>query len=127
MCSKQTVGIADCRLDFGPPIPTSHVHAEMNLGSKCKHLFSATTLLFSSNKILLASSLSRSSRSSSYISMKSFTTLRQGGTIIVSPKNEAEQSGLVVICHGLGDSAEGFVDVAEVSDYLIDFGEGASL
>ena len=48
--------------------------------------------------------------------MASFTTLRQGDTVSVSPKNEAEQSGLVVICHGLGDTAEGFVDVAEVRD-----------
>jgi len=29
------------------------------------------------------------------------------GTITVSPRNEAEQSGLVVISHGLGDTAEG--------------------
>jgi hypothetical protein len=50
--------------------------------------------------------------------MKTFTTLRNGGTVTVSPKNEAEQSGLVVICHGLGDSAEGFVDVAEVCDSI---------
>lgn len=42
-------------------------------------------------------------------------TERSGGTITVSPKNEADQSGLVVICHGLGDTAEGFADVAEVS------------
>jgi len=35
------------------------------------------------------------------------------GTITVSPRNEAEQSGLVVISHGLGDTAEGFADVAE--------------
>lgn len=35
-------------------------------------------------------------------------TERDGsGTITVSPKNEAEQSGLVVIAHGLGDTAEG--------------------
>ena len=45
-----------------------------------------------------------------------FTTERSGGTITVSPKNEADQSGLVVICHGLGDTADGFSDVAEVSD-----------
>ena len=37
------------------------------------------------------------------------------GTITVSPKNEADQSALVVISHGLGDTAEGFADVAEVS------------
>jgi len=35
------------------------------------------------------------------------------GTITVSPRNEADQSGLVVISHGLGDTAEGFADVAE--------------
>ena len=35
-------------------------------------------------------------------------TERDGsGTVTVSPKNEADQSGLVVIAHGLGDSAEG--------------------
>lgn len=44
----------------------------------------------------------------------SFLTERaDNGVITVSPRNEAQQSGLVVICHGLGDSAEGFVDVAE--------------
>lgn len=42
------------------------------------------------------------------------TTTRQGdGTIIVSPSNESLQSATIVICHGLGDSSEGFVDVAE--------------
>jgi predicted esterase len=46
----------------------------------------------------------------------SFSTERNGdGTITVSPKNEGDQSALVVICHGLGDTAEGFADVAEVS------------
>jgi lysophospholipase-2 len=45
---------------------------------------------------------------------KTHSTERDGsGTITVSPRNEAEQSGLVVISHGLGDTAEGFADVAE--------------
>ena len=45
---------------------------------------------------------------------KTHVTERDGsGTITVSPRNEAEQSGLVVISHGLGDTAEGFADVAE--------------
>lgn len=47
--------------------------------------------------------------------MSSVTERDGKGTITVAPKNEADQSALVVICHGLGDSAEGFVDVAEVS------------
>ena len=45
----------------------------------------------------------------------SVTERDAAGTITVSPRNEADQSALVVICHGLGDTAEGFVDVAEVS------------
>jgi hypothetical protein len=48
--------------------------------------------------------------------MSSFVTRRQDGTITVSPKKEEDQSALVVIAHGLGDTAEGFADVAEVRD-----------
>jgi len=45
-----------------------------------------------------------------------FISIReQDGTITVSPNDEEKQSTTVVICHGLGDTAEGFVDVAEVS------------
>lgn len=43
----------------------------------------------------------------------SHSTTRHDGVITVAPRNDASQSALVVICHGLGDSAEGFVDVAE--------------
>jgi hypothetical protein len=40
--------------------------------------------------------------------MSTHVTERDGtGTITVAPKNEANQSGLVVVCHGLGDTAEG--------------------
>ena len=46
--------------------------------------------------------------------MSTHTTTRRDGTITVAPRNEATQSALMVICHGLGDSAEGFADVAEV-------------
>lgn len=46
------------------------------------------------------------------------TTLRNRNsdgtlTLTVTPQNESDQSASVIICHGLGDSAEGFVDVAE--------------
>ena len=54
-----------------------------------------------------------------YFAMSTYTTERSGsGTITVAPRNEASQSGLVVICHGLGDTAEGFVDVAEVRNRI---------
>lgn len=49
-------------------------------------------------------------------SVMSFATERSGdGTITVAPQKEADQSALMVICHGLGDTAEGFADVAEAS------------
>lgn len=57
----------------------------------------------------------RPTAAAAYFSSMSFTTERNGGTITISPQNEADQSGLVVICHGLGDTSEGFADVAEVS------------
>ena len=42
------------------------------------------------------------------------TIMRDNGTITITPKKETDQSALIVITHGLGDSAEGFVDVAKV-------------
>lgn len=45
--------------------------------------------------------------------MASITTRESKGLITVSPRDESKQSALVVICHGLGDTAEGFADVAE--------------
>ncbi len=65
--------------------------------------------------LLLYKSVQVSSFFSSSSSMSFLTERADNGVITVSPRNEAQQSGLVVICHGLGDSAEGFVDVAEVS------------
>eukprot|EP00585_Thalassiosira_rotula_P005416 CAMPEP_0196138026 /NCGR_PEP_ID=MMETSP0910-20130528/5816_1 /TAXON_ID=49265 /ORGANISM="Thalassiosira rotula, Strain GSO102" /LENGTH=282 /DNA_ID=CAMNT_0041398579 /DNA_START=57 /DNA_END=905 /DNA_ORIENTATION=- len=42
------------------------------------------------------------------------TTARQGdGTILLTPTNESLQSATVIICHGLGDTSEGFYDVAQ--------------
>jgi hypothetical protein len=54
---------------------------------------------------------------SSFSGMSTFITERAGGgncIITVSPKDESKQSALVVIAHGLGDTSEGFADVAEV-------------
>lgn len=68
--------------------------------------------------VLLALQIFRStaSFSSYYSGNMNFITERDGaGTITMTPKNEAEQSALLVICHGLGDTADGFDDVAEVS------------
>lgn len=46
--------------------------------------------------------------------MTTHTTTRQGdGTIIVTPTPESSQSGTIIICHGLGDTSEGFLDVAQ--------------
>ena len=69
--------------------------------------------------LLALSSSSTARAAAAALSKMSFTTQRSGGTITISPKNEADQSGLIVISHGLGDSAEGFVDVAEVGLFVV--------
>lgn len=91
---------------------TTHSHFMPLLRSLLTRARSAatTTRLFLPS-LLLVSSIQQS-RS---LWTMPFHTERTDGTITVSPKNEAEQSGLVIISHGLGDTAEGFADVAEVS------------
>lgn len=82
----------------------------------CKRGFRCSKLLV---PFLLHSSTQRTFVSSFFTNtMAPFVTQRENGIITISPKNEAEQSGLVVISHGLGDTAEGFVDVAEVRNVL---------
>ena len=49
-----------------------------------------------------------------YPNMNSITERDGKGTITMTPKNEADQSALLVICHGLGDTSDGFDDVADV-------------
>ena len=59
---------------------------------------------------------------STYSQNMNFITERDGkGTITMTPKNEADQSALLVICHGLGDTADGFDDVAEVRLFSFSF------
>lgn len=64
---------------------------------------------------LLAGPLQAAQSFSSSTYNMNFITERDGkGTITMTPKNEADQSALLVICHGLGDTSDGFDDVAEV-------------
>ena len=49
-----------------------------------------------------------------------FTTSRDpSGTTTIAPRNEADQTATIVLCHGLGDSAQGWEDVAEVCTIII--------
>jgi lysophospholipase-2 len=41
------------------------------------------------------------------------TTRSGDGTVILTPHDESAQSATVILCHGLGDTSEGWVDVAE--------------
>mmetsp|Transcript_12294 Transcript_12294/g.23036 ORF Transcript_12294/g.23036 Transcript_12294/m.23036 type:complete len:353 (-) Transcript_12294:96-1154(-) len=61
-----------------------------------------------------SSSSQRNNMSSSSSSSTPFVVSHSGTTITVSPKNPTLQSGLLVISHGLGDTAQGFLDVAEM-------------
>lgn len=76
-----------------------------------KLILASAAFLFKKSLLIAPTATAFSTRS---MSSKTHTTLRDGsGTITVAPKKETDQSGLVVICHGLGDSSEGFADVAE--------------
>ena len=71
----------------------------------CEHLdrYSLQRLAISNKQLTIPTSI-----------IMTHTTTRQGdGTITVTPTNEANQSATIIICHGLGDTSEGFVDVAE--------------
>jgi hypothetical protein len=89
-----------------------------SLGSSTRYcLFRRSNSIFSGNNLIVKFGYftNRMSSRGSGSQTKRFVTERSGdGTITVSPQNEADQSALVVICHGLGDTAEGFADVAEV-------------
>jgi len=72
-------------------------------------VFVATTVLSSLQQPVRAYSSFFGSRGN-----MSFNIERDGkGTITITPKNEADQTALIVISHGLGDSSEGFADVAQ--------------
>lgn len=43
----------------------------------------------------------------------SITRDSKSSTVTLTPRDEAAQSGLVVLSHGLGDSSEGLLDLAE--------------
>ena len=70
----------------------------------------ASSRLFSYCTAAATLVLSRGTRA---MSSKTHFTQRDGTTITVAPRNESKQSGLVVISHGLGDTAEGWTDAAE--------------
>lgn len=45
---------------------------------------------------------------------KMHVTTRGGdGTIVLAPRNESAQSATIILCHGLGDTSDGWVDTAE--------------
>lgn len=62
----------------------------------------------------VASSFSSQRKTMSSSSSSPFVVSHSGTTITVSPKNPTLQSGLLVLSHGLGDTAQGFLDVAEM-------------
>ena len=51
-------------------------------------------------------------------SMTFNTSHESNGTIVVAPRNEVDQTATVVMCHGLGDTAQGWEDVAEASSWM---------
>jgi lysophospholipase-2 len=77
-----------------------------------KNFFRTFLLVTSSSSLFLRSA--NAAAFSTNNNMSPFSVTRTGTTITLSPTNPAQQSGLLVISHGLGDTAEGFADVAQM-------------
>jgi lysophospholipase-2 len=71
-------------------------------------LFFTTSLSLSPHLLLLHSRIVRGLSSSS-TALHSISRSNDG-TVIISPKDEAQHSATVVLCHGLGDTANGWVE-----------------
>ena len=62
------------------------------------------------------------SLSSSFIARSRVTAVRglhaisrsDDGTVVISPTDETHHSATVVLCHGLGDTAEGWIEPTQV-------------
>jgi len=81
-----------------------------NILYRAKHSFISLTSYYCLFKSLTVCSCSSSAR---VCAMTHITTRDSKGLITISPRDESKQSALIIISHGLGDTAEGFVDVAE--------------
>lgn len=54
-------------------------------------------------------------KSSRHFIVRALSSLRRDdGTVILSPDDPSKHSASVILCHGLGDTADGWVDPARV-------------
>ena len=48
-------------------------------------------------------------------SLRAMTTSRSGdGTIVIQPQDKGQHTASVILCHGLGDTADGWAEPAQV-------------
>ena len=71
-------------------------------------LFFTTSLSLSSNFI------ARRSRVTAVRGLHAISRSNEDGTVVISPSDETHHSATVVLCHGLGDTAEGWVEPTQV-------------
>jgi hypothetical protein len=92
--------------------PLRHCLPNSSHSRRC--LLVAAAVVLTSSTFSPTTTSVRAYSPSSFGSMPFITERTGDGIITVSPKDESKQSALVVISHGLGDTSEGFADVAEV-------------
>jgi len=73
-------------------------------------LFFTTSLSLSPHFLLHSSRVVRGLSSASSSTALHSISRSNDGTVIISPKDEAQHSATVVLCHGLGDTANGWVE-----------------
>ena len=81
-------------------------------------LFFTTSLTLSSSHLRHGGGM-RVRTASSSLQQHSITKQNNDGTIIIEPKDANRHSASVILCHGLGDTANGWAQPAQVSIIMI--------
>mmetsp|Transcript_11287 Transcript_11287/g.20696 ORF Transcript_11287/g.20696 Transcript_11287/m.20696 type:complete len:340 (+) Transcript_11287:48-1067(+) len=69
--------------------------------------------LFFTTSLTLSSHLRHGVRVRAASSLQATTTRQGDGTIIIAPDDDSRHSATVILCHGLGDTADGWTDPAQ--------------
>ena len=74
------------------------------------------TLFFATTLSLSSSFITRSRRVAAVRGLSALHAVSRSkdGTVVISPRDEAQHSATVILCHGLGDTAEGWVEPTQV-------------
>lgn len=70
--------------------------------------------LFFTTSLSLSSNIIARSRVTAVRGLHAISRSDDDGTVVISPSDETHHSATVVLCHGLGDTAEGWIEPTQV-------------